>query len=84
MTFKVSCDHCGNIVSTDAYHQYTIVDTSPERAAPNNAYTQAVNAQNSMKSLHGDYGVHNHDVHLCPTCFPIWMERVKKLTEHTK
>lgn len=88
MAFKVRCDNCGHIVGIDSYHQYTIVDTTPERAAPSAAYAQAQNSQNALTKQTGPYPYapppRNHEVHLCPTCFPIWMNRVKKLTEHTQ
>lgn len=87
MTIKIQCDQCGNIVSLDVYHQYQVYDQTPDRPQNyNQAHTKPAAPQNIGTLAGAGYAPRPtaFEVHLCPTCYPIWFERVKKLTEHTK
>lgn len=87
MTTKVFCDHCGNVISN---RQSNVFSFGPFRRELNKAYgvmanqsLQGINAasQPGSHALTPSETVKIEDVDLCNTCAPIWMSRVKNLTQ---
>lgn len=87
MATRTYCDHCGNTVRNPKVLSFGDVRDAQNAEAMSRAQAgvggiaSLIAQPNAQRNQNTSQSTEVIDVDLCPTCVPIWMERVKKLCE---
>lgn len=77
MGSRIFCDNCGNTILHK--NPFIFGPKYPREDDEDDDYTRTT-IKRKKKSLE----ISREEIDLCPHCEPIWLERVKKLTEVSK